>query len=58
MNLKGTQELTKNEQKSINELGTSWGGLPNGSICTTLDNSGCKSRKCQLQDSGVTICVA
>ena len=58
LNLKGAQELTENEQKSIKGLGTSGGGLPNGSVCTSVGNNGCASRKCELQDSGVAICVA
>ncbi len=58
LNLVGVQELTSKEQQSIKGSGASGGGLPNGSVCTNVGNNGCASRKCQLQDSGVAICVA
>ena len=55
LNLKGAQELTKKEQKSIS------GGLPPllpcGAECTGIGNKGCQSGFCLLDISGHAYCT-
>ena len=53
LNLAGAQELSRNELKNIS------GGisLPCGAVCTAYGNAGCRSRKCQLEETGIAYCI-
>jgi bacteriocin-like protein len=54
LNLAGAQELSRKELKNIS------GGikyLPCGAVCTMVGNAGCKSGKCQLEETGVAYCI-